>query len=321
MKSPRIVIVTNRVPKTYYGEDRILLFLLKFLLEKGKTVILCIKARKICIEFRQDELNKEMKVLRKDVGTLIRELRESIELVMFHHDVSLFKSAIELASHTWKLPMVALIFFIDTYDPYTLLRSIVGWFTCQLRFSYIVFSRYIFNSLSKRWLIRRVKYLPLLKLMIYKPCRCVSMRKTLAGSIRVCYIGAIDSERLNPRVIAKLLRDLHTALGMNIELKVVARPDQNVEEVSVKMRPWLKLAVTKKFLTDEEKCNLLNQCHVAVFTAKRMRFVVPPMFVIEALQHRCLVYAPYLGDILQRENLRNIFTDSTKLIDLLRNTL
>jgi len=318
---PRIVIVANRVPKMYYGEDKILLFLLKFLLRKGKSVIFCVKAKKVCIEFCRDGLDKEIKVLRKTIRTLVRELKESIELIIFHHDVSLFKSAIELVFYVRRLPMTALLFFIDTYNPYTFLRNIVGWFVCQLRFFYVVFSSYVFDLLSKRWLIRRVKYLPLLKLMVYKPCRCVSTRKISTNGIKVCYIGVADSERLNPRVLAKLLHDLHSSLNMNIELKIVMRPDQSGKEINVKVRPWLKIIVTKKFLSEEEKCNLLSQCHVAVFTAKKIRFTVPPMFIIEALQHKCLVYAPYLGDILQRESLKNIFTDTTRLIESLRNIL
>ena len=139
-----------------------------------------------------------------------------------------------------------------------------------------------------------------------------------SNAIRICYIGVADDERLNVKEIARLAYKLHKFFGKRIEMCIVSRPDQRIREVDTEIRQWLRVVVIKQFLTDEEKTEFLRKCDVAMFTAKRIRFVVPPLFVVEAHSCGCLVYAPHLATMLREEGLDNVYSSIDELVDAIR---
>jgi len=275
------------------------------LMKRGFETALCILSKKMCVaNGRRISVDNALK--------------KSNYLVL-HHDVSLIKVLLSLFSvyRTIRrtVEVVRMIYFIDTYSPAALLRNITGWFLAQLWSSYIVTSRYTYRYL-KRFLVVRSRYLPIWRLYRFHIPRPTYRRDSEA--IRIVYIGVIDGERFNTREIAKLVYGLHKAFGRDIELYVVARPDQNAREADVLVRPWLRVVITKKFLNDYEKQELLRRCHVVVFTAKRIRFVLPPLSVVEAHSCRCLVYAPNLADVLKEEGLSDVYRSIDELVDAIR---
>ncbi len=303
-----LVVISNRVPRLDYGEDRLLMIAIDMFRRRGFEIALCILSKNICIDSR------------RRLG--IEDAMNRCRYLVIHHDVSLVKILLFLLSIRkairQNIETMHIVYFIDTYSPTTLLRNIVGWFLAQLWSSYIATSRYAYKRLRK-FLIVRGKYIPIWRVYRFHTPKQATQR--IYEPIRIVYIGAIDSERLNTREIAELVYKLHKAFNKSIEIYIVTRPDQRAREIDRMIRPWLRLIVIKRLLSDDEKRKLLSRCHIAVFTAKRIRFVVPPLFVVEAHSCGCLIYAPHLADMLREEGLSNVYSSITELIEVLRETM
>jgi len=301
-----IVVLSNRPLRLDYGEDRLLRIAIDVLKKHGFEVALCILSKNVCIANKQ----------RFDTGNVLDKCR----YLVLHHDVSLTKTLLFLVDKVIHrdIETIHMIYFLDTYSPITLIRNVAGWFLAQLWNSYIATSRYVYKHLRK-FLVIRGKYLPVWKLYRFHIPKQPYRRG--GKTIRITYVGVVDTERLNVEDIARLVYKLRKAFGKSIELYVVARADQNVKEVDRWVRPWLRIVVIKRFLDDTEKRELLCRCHIATFTAKRIRFVVPPLFVVEARSCGCLVYAPYLANVLREEGLDNVYSSIDELVEALRKSM
>ena len=301
----RLLVIINRFPRLTYGEDRLLLHLARLLSKKHEVymhVLSCNKTLRVDRTSLQ-EINQE---------SLTVLMRES-DLIILHHDTSIVSIVFRKLFYRVKAPILALVFFIDTYNPLTMLRCWLGWFLAQVYAYIATFSEFVYKKLRSLGIFKLI-FLPLVG--TYVPCACQSAHQVtceekntsratpvLLKPIRIGYIGVVDDERFNLRIVLQLAFNIHKTLKKNVELVIVQRSNTSsrATEKSKLIGQWLRVKLINKYLSLEEKCKFFKYIDVFVFTAKRVRFVIPPIAVLEALWHNAIVYAPYLGEFLKKE--------------------
>ena len=301
----RILIVFDRVPKRTFGEDILLLKLAKHLSKYHEVYIFVLSHAKL-FSFPKNKL------------TTSNSIPQYFDLALLHHDSSFISKLWRLMKMKIKASAVAgLIYFIDTYDSMTFLKNVLGWFVLQALIPLVTFSHYTRYTLSS-FGVKRVFFLPFIKLIIREAtCRGVGTNSTKGKRVKVCYIGPIDDERVNPRAIAQFLHKLKKKLNKEVELVLVGRTEEDYGSRIVSISPQIRVVLIERRMSDYEKDMLLTDCDIALFVARRVRFLIPPFFLIEASRNRTPIYAPHLASILRREGINNVFDSLDQLIDFL----
>ncbi|OYT57524.1 MAG: hypothetical protein B6U76_00715 [Desulfurococcales archaeon ex4484_217_2] len=311
----KLLIVFERIPNNVIGEDKLLIEFAKYLSKHHEVYLLILSQLKFL------NINESSIYFAKRVPPYF-------DIILLHHDSSFLSKIWRLRKLKVKAStIVGTIYFVDTYHPVSFLRSILGWFVLQAFMPMISFSRYV-KSLLQRFIIKRVVFLPFIEIVLRKSKNtCSEVRKfsnkRMLNSVKICYIGSIDSERTNPSAIAKLLYVLSNNLGKNVELILVCRTGRITKRGSktVIIIPRIKVKLIERTLSEYEKITLLSKCNIALFTAKRIRFLIPPYFLIEATGCNIPIYAPYIAPILRLEGLDNVFERIDELINYLTRSI
>jgi len=293
----RILAVTRRHISPVFGEDVLLKLFLKVLSKKHKVYLLVMSE------------NKFFKVTPKKIIPSNIKTKD-FDIVVLHHDSSIMTKIYALKKLHIRGSYVSLAFFIDTYSPVMKLRSIAGWFLLQPFVYFISFSKFTYIML-RRYLIRRIKYVPLIPYILQRRKHPAKINGS-DDTIRLCYIGETNSDRTNPRELLLIVYRLMKESGKNVELIIVPRSEssENINETTFcLMNCKIKIRILRTLLNNTEKHRFLAKCSAAIFIAKRIRYVLPPTFIIEASLHGLPIIAPYIAHILKIEGINQVIED------------